>query len=316
MHEVLNKWCEVHFYDPQNSDEVSNQILWYNSHIRIDGQIIKPRQSLVNAGMQKIEDLVNIDGEICSLMELMKKWPISWFNAVQILDAIPKMWKSILRDGEDLVAPNILRYHNIVTKKHIGAVIYHYKMNLYNKSVTQYCGKWESMLGCHIEHEDYMKAFLELYKITHVTKYRSFQYCLLLNQIFTNNQLYRWQILETSGCNWCTNIKQTPRHLLFQCPLVKPISNFLKQMFENEDINWSERNLLLNKVHPNVCHVSNLVTLLAKYHIHQRKCLGESPRVQILILDIHFLYNMECSCIMAGNKTRSFHMQWEPVLRK
>ena len=44
--------------------------------------------------------------------------------------------------------------------------------------------------GLELTYEKYLKAFTNLSKITRIMKYRNFQYHLLLNAIYTNNQLF------------------------------------------------------------------------------------------------------------------------------
>lgn len=39
--EILQAWCKVNFITPDNLDDILNQYLWFNSHILIDGKLIK-----------------------------------------------------------------------------------------------------------------------------------------------------------------------------------------------------------------------------------------------------------------------------------
>ena len=74
--DVLKSWCELHFYEPQTKDEVLDQILWNNSHIRIQDRVIWYRK-WEHAGIpciQKVADLLNIDNSFYSLHDIMIKF--------------------------------------------------------------------------------------------------------------------------------------------------------------------------------------------------------------------------------------------------
>ena len=50
---------------------------------------------------------------------------------------------------------------------------------------------------------DFAQSHCKIYKVTNVTKYRSFQYRLLQRGLVTNIQLYKWDIVEDNLCTFC-----------------------------------------------------------------------------------------------------------------
>ena len=65
---------------------------------------------------------------------------------------------------------------------------------------------------------DYGKVHDEIYRITNILKYRSFQYRLLQRSLMTNLvHLFKWKIVESEKCSFCKEEKETILHMLFAC---------------------------------------------------------------------------------------------------
>ena len=122
--------------------------------------------------------------------------------------------------------------------------------------------------------EDYCLAFKNIKKITHIVKYKDFQYWLLANAIFTNNRLYYWKKVPSTKCDYCeNNCKQTITHLLVNCPKTKQLWVQLIKFIEKctqintNEITISQQTIMLNNVHPKPGHLMNLLVLIVKQYI-------------------------------------------------
>ena len=62
--DVLQKWCELTYYYPVMMVQIKQQILWYNSHIKIAGECIKPPAAILNAGVWKVQQLIDDHGAL------------------------------------------------------------------------------------------------------------------------------------------------------------------------------------------------------------------------------------------------------------
>ena len=115
-------------------------------------------------------------------------------------------------------------------------------MLLHNKYV-----KWKQEIGDFCEGIlDYGKMFLDLYKITNVPKYRSFQYRLLQRSLVTNIQLKQWGITVDNSCYFCRNEKETVIHMLIECPEVKKLWEDLKAYLVQR-FRLNSQNIICNK---------------------------------------------------------------------
>ena len=73
--EVLATWCKFNFLTPKSESEMENQIIWFNSFIKIEGNAIFNKKMHEN-GITKILDLTR-DGKFLMHLELME-----WYGNV------------------------------------------------------------------------------------------------------------------------------------------------------------------------------------------------------------------------------------------
>ena len=58
---------------------------------------------------------------------------------------------------------------------------------------------------------------MDIYKITNIPKYRSFQYRLLQRGLVTNIHLYKWGLADSDKCSFCQQESETVPHMLATC---------------------------------------------------------------------------------------------------
>ena len=89
---TLEAWAELNYHDPQDYQDILNEILWWNSHIRVgnkpimwskwvDKNIITLGDIMVNCQFKTAEEL-----------------GVNWMDLNSICSAIPQRWKNLLKD--------------------------------------------------------------------------------------------------------------------------------------------------------------------------------------------------------------------------
>ena len=148
-------------------------------------------------------------------------------------------------------------------------------MLIHNKYV-----KWRQELGQDFCEGilDFGKMHLDIYKVTNVPKYRSFQYRILQRGLVTNIQLCKWGIVPSENCSFCHEEKESVSHLFYECAQIhnlwSSLVRYSQENFKDCVIEINVRNVMLNKVHVRANHIANFLCLLLKYYIYSRKCLG------------------------------------------
>ena len=77
--------------------------------------------------------------------------------------------------------------------------------------------KWEDELGFTFPQSRYLDGFKDIYGVTNVAKYRSFQCRLLHRAIIKNVHLKHWGKVESDSCYFCQMSRETYSHLFVQC---------------------------------------------------------------------------------------------------
>ena len=162
-------------------------------------------------------------------------------------------------------------------------------MLIHNKYI-----KWRMELGEESELcsgvLEFGKLHTDIYRITNITKLRSFQYRLLQRGLVTNTSLCKWGIKPSELCSFCKQEKETLSHLFYYCTKVQDIwariTLFLKQEY---CIDTAIRNTI---VQPK-SHVGNFICLLVKQHIYAQKCLGTELTEQKVLYAMHTMQSIE-----------------------
>ena len=161
---------------------------------------------------------------------------------------------------------------------------------------------------------DFKQHFTTLYRVTNITKYRSFQYRLLLRGIPTNIQLHYWGIVDTGLCFFCKKERETICHLFYQCEVVQQIwqqvTTYCHTNFPEQNINLSLNSVILNTLVNKKCHAINLICLLTKQFIYRQKCQKKELNFQNLKSNIRSIQNIEKYIAVKNYKLAIHNRKW------
>ena len=216
--EIITAWAEVNYTFPQSREKVRQEIIWWNSSLRVKG-IPVCWKHMVEKGILEIGDIVDEDGN-CMNIE-----GVSWLEIRQLYEAIPDIWKFMLKGKNPSAVDNSIKlYDRLINSKNISRMVYAIGIDD-ERAVLKYCLRWREE-GVVIEWEEYKKCFVRLYDCIKITKLRDFQYRLLLKKIVTNVDLFEWNVVDTKICTWCNREDETLKHILYDCQFVQPIINW------------------------------------------------------------------------------------------
>jgi len=90
---------------------------------------------------------------------------------------------------------------------------------------------------------DWTNIFSQIMKITIDTKLRRFKYKYLMHILLNDKKLFKYGMVESSLCDFCSTSIKTNIHLFWKCTHIQP---FLRQInnFLNEKGNTSSDNLI------------------------------------------------------------------------
>ena len=107
-------------------------------------------------------------------------------------------------------------------------------------------------MQCEINHDAFLTAYKNIFLVTNVPKYRSFQFRLLHRAIITNVHLKPWKMREDDGCSFCDSDRETYEHLF----VLRKSTQDLWTKFEVEfsfpitEMRFNVHNVLWNQIIP------------------------------------------------------------------
>ena len=315
--EVINHWFNFTGKVGGNTRDMQrkHEILWYNSMIRQNNEIMSNVKA-VKAGCIYLADILE-NGKLINYERYNAKFPntMTWLAYCGLCAAIPSSWLET-QNTEDPATPSSM--YTRIANKNTGKVTYVYSIllnqlpNNINKNYVKFCKITQ------LTYDEYCKAFTNISKVTLITKYRDFQYRLLVSAIFTNNRLYYWKKAETKLCEYCKYDVQTNKHLLIECSYSKNIwRKFIQYIKHNmfidtTVIDFNDKNIMLNLVHPKPGHLINMITLIIKQMLFADKCLGQSHAFERIRNRITELYKLEKYYAKQKNVIHKHETKWSP----
>ena len=313
---LLEEWTEINYHKPQNITEISDQIIWYNSHLKLKGQFIKVSKAVQNKAVHKVNDLLNKEGKLMTCAQFCSTYGLDpsklWLWYENLCMCIPPMWKIIILNKSNHTGNKLLKVSLITNNKKSSAVVYNFIIDKNRSSVYKYAVKWWTMLEVTASSDEYYNLFMEIRKCTTVTKLRNFQYRLLLGKIFTNDVLLKWKKVDNDQCDFCTD-KQTIIHLLYECQVAQKMWKLIKDRCSDPILMWTKQTIFENRVHPKPSYAINQIVLMVKYMLFQHKCLNKWLQEKMLFLELNTQYKISMyNATNFGNvkKTKEY---WKPV---
>ena len=317
--QVITAWAELNHHMPDSKTEVLHEILWFNSHIRInDSPIVL--YNYIQAGIIKITDIwEEVQNRFLTHEELCRHYNVSvnWLEYRGLISSIPKSWITILlaEVGDNEATPPTDIYEELCGAKQIPRTVYDLLISDCD-SVIKYREAW-SRIGVELEEEEYKTLFREIRLCTKDPKLQSFQYRLLLNKVFLNDKLYRWGKSPTELCYYCNDEVETVTHFFYTCNKAKKIWERIENALPPEVkacTKFDVKNVLLNRVHENPRSIVNYVVLLVKQLIFAQRCLKADLNEQLVMYKIDEQYRITKYNVKYNGLSIKKEKRWKEII--
>ena len=270
--DVLTHWCNFNFKEDLRKQDV----IWMNSNIRIEGRpVLWTKQ--IRHGLLRISQLMdgsdwiksNAAHEQFDLTTLQ-------FNALKTA-----IGRGILKTDDDQDDIPLDNFDTIGTDSHPTASIYNVlcKSKKGMRLIAERAAK--NMEECSSDGSlcEYLKCCGEIFRISNVPKYRSFQYRLMMRGLVTNCHLYRWGIRSSNLCTFCELEKETVYHLFGKCNVVRGLYEDLKQWIcvkgygeEEEMQTLLTKDIMFASYKGENASLINFLFVVCKQYIYRQRC--------------------------------------------
>ena len=279
--DTLKSWC---VYNTKQYQLPENQIIWLNSYIQVQDKPIF-WANVYRKGLVYVYQLYE-GMEMKSFEKVWEEFRLSKLRYNSINEALPKIWKEYFSTTPAItympIPPH--NYDKCVygVLKQNSTVHQIYKCLAEDVTIlnNKYL-KWEKEIGEEICEGiwNYGKLFKDIYRVTNVPKYRSFQYRLLQRGIVTNIQLEKWGIIPSMYCTFCGKVPETLTHLFVSCEEVKELWINVKEWCEQKycvRVMIDSKSIITGQLVEQKTHVINLIGLLLKFFVYRQRCLKGS----------------------------------------
>ena len=312
--DVLVSWSTYNYY---KEGRIENQMLWYNSRIQIKGKIIMWRD-LYLRGLKYVHQLFQ-DKDFKPYHLLKQEYGITMLRLNSLKKALPKEWVNFfMRTAKSEffpLPPHTFDRCKWDEKGSLTGEVYRYiapdVMDIQYKYI-----KWEKELGEELcdSLPEFGKVHKDIFALTNIAKYRSFQYRLLQRGLVTNVQLEKWGITPSNSCTYCKIEKETLIHLFYECNVVRElweeVVKYCKKEFSEQHLSLSKRNIVLNKISPKKNSVANFLCLITKQYIYSNRCLGKQIHFPVLKSRLQHIERIEKYIATKNQKINQHNRKW------
>ena len=315
IYSILMAWASVNQHDVDTREEILQECLWFNSHLKPGKIASHINKNMYKSGIMRIRDVYDQYNNSFYDFEVMEN---SYGNIGNFLDyykvinSIPQKWQNRLRSGngtrevEKISAIQILERNDKVAKPIYWRLI-ESKIHYDHGFIA-----WSTELKLKMEREEWESIRKHGMEISVSVKLQWFQYRVLSKKLVTNVHRNAWNSEVSSQCSFCQNVKETVIHVLWECEKVQVFWKTIERWLDykcNCKIKLDVQKIILNKTNGRGREFIDTLILSAKQHIYACKCLGETPTLLNYLTKLHELYRNE---IIANQYvTKKLRKKWK-----
>ena len=188
--DVLKAWAEYNYY---GEVRIENQIVWWNSKIKIKGKMIMWKNA-IRLGLLYVHQLFD-EQNFKSQDRVYQEYGLSMMQYNSLKSTIPAEWRTFFslnpKSAYFPLPPH--KYDQCLNQVNFSKSVYKLLsgdiMSVHSKYI-----KWRIDLQQDFCEGilDFRRMITSIYSVSNVAKFRSFQYRLVMRGIVTNVQLERW----------------------------------------------------------------------------------------------------------------------------
>lgn len=317
--EILMIWSEFNFSTPRNVNEVLQQNIWYNSLIRKNNKWLT-NKALYENGITKIIDLFDLDtGSFLTFNQFNEDHPgiVDFVTYYSVVSSIPKQWKHILAlnnpsEDDDSEVWQVI-YNRLICKGKISATMYNFMRDRIALDNSTLLILWNSDLRLNMSQKEFNKNFTNIRKLTLSTKYRYFQYRILVRALTLNIHVSKWDLSVSPRCSFCGSMPETTIHLFIDCPHTKKIWAAMQKWFayiHDVQLLLTPSQIILNNYRGPLAELINTYILITKFYIYKSRIKKVAPKFNVLNNEVNEVRILEHFIASKSHKITSYEKKW------
>ena len=313
--DVLISWNMFNYY---NEQRIENSIIWLNSKIKIGNKLVMWKD-VYDRGLKYVHQLFD-DQQYKSHQKVYEEFGLTTLRYNSLKGAIPLSWKEYFHSTSRLLYTPIIPSNYDMTihvySKGLANKIYKYISDDIMLVHYKYI-KWKQDIGENFCDGilDFGELHRDIYRITNVPKYRSFQYRLLQRGLVTNIQLTEWKMIESDLCSYCCKHRETVVHLFVECEVVMTIweklMDYVQEIYGTQKYELNPKAIITNYIIEPKQHIVNFWCLITKQYIYRQRCLKKHLNFSSLKVQIENIRTIEKYIAIKNGKMAIHKKKWE-----
>ncbi len=219
-------------------EKVPNQIIWHNKDIKVNSKTIFYKQ-WYDRGIKYLYQIYDFQTKhyltFNALKNLYNIPEGDFLKYDQLVSCIPKKWKESIKYDAISFNNNDILLTQFFNAKQSVKFLYNYNLKFRQTNKINAQNKWQNI----IEEKDleWKNIYLVGIKSTIDQKLRTFQYKYLMRIIRTNDTLFKFNLVSTNLCDFCSMHTETPEHLFWDCFHTQTFWTDLNAYFKTKHIN-------------------------------------------------------------------------------
>ena len=311
---VLVSWAEYCNEEVVTPEHIVNQVLWNNKNIKVNNKSVFFPQ-LASSGIFRVKDLYNERNEInWETAHAMGVEPGHFIFWASITSAIPQSWKVLMKDVE------VFENHDPSNPGRNGTASKITSKDIYLSFVQSKFKKptAQSHILKRVDSQiDWESVYRRIYNMCIDPYTRCFQYKILNNCLYLNRDLFRFKIIESPICSFCSNYSETIDHVFVHCEHSKSLYRDIRIWTKSSgivlpDLNIS--NIILGIDSEKNGAIINLILIVFKLIIYKSRSSGQMPSVQLFINQLGFYEKIERNIARKRDKLACHFKKWTNLL--
>lgn len=146
------------------------------------------------------------------------------------------------------------------------------------------------------------------------TKYRYFQYRILVRSLTLNTHVAKWDASVSPRCSFCALYPETTIHIFVECPHIVKIWQAVKKWFSymyKIPILLTTSQIILNNYRGPQSALVNTYILLIKFCIYKSRVTGMIPKLNSVNNEITQIRSIEQYIAVKNSNTVKFERKWQ-----
>ena len=232
---IINFWQDISVSTPTNVSMILSESLCFNNFIKIENSPILP--AFTGVGDQiYLSQLFNDNGDFIPWAEASTKFGLhNYFRWLQITNAIPTVWKTIVKNSvinrETCCLTQHLNKGDKMVPINMLSSRFFYDVCIEGKCTRPTSEKYfDRLFGPDLMWE---KIYILPHLVTTDTRVRIFQFKVTHNTLYLNTRLVHLGHSENPLCSLCHNFNETPIHLFCECHITVALWRELIVFFQS-----------------------------------------------------------------------------------